>query len=250
MRPVTFLAVVLAVTPFTTVTAQDSLQDQPLLTAELPLHLEQHLDAARIVGSEVPEDVPSVVEWRFDEPQSEWRPAKPISAQWEAVKPVRVDDALRLPLTARNRADGPRLIGQIFVDLPDWNLEDWAYVEIRARTRDPMLVVGLTFNYNEEDYRGVLPNYSVGDRTPLVTDGTVQTYRLSLDYAYLRRWEGPWTHLGIWFNSLNNEEAVTLDILSVRVIPEHIYADAVGVREEKRNEASSGSRGVSTQCPS
>ena len=62
MRPVTFLVVVLAVTPFTTVAAQDSLQHLPLLTAEVPLHLEEHLDAARIVGSEVPEDLPRVVE--------------------------------------------------------------------------------------------------------------------------------------------------------------------------------------------
>jgi len=32
--------------------------DQRLLTAELPLHLEEHLDAATIEGSEVPEDLP------------------------------------------------------------------------------------------------------------------------------------------------------------------------------------------------
>ncbi len=80
--------------------------DQPLLTAELPLHLEEHLDAARIEGSKVPEDLPDPVVWRFDEPQSGWRPAKPLTAQWEAVKPVRVDDALRLPLTAENRGRG------------------------------------------------------------------------------------------------------------------------------------------------
>ena len=45
------------------------------LTAEMPLHLEDHLDAARIEGSEVPEDIPQAVEWRFDEPQPDWKPA-------------------------------------------------------------------------------------------------------------------------------------------------------------------------------
>ncbi len=124
------------------------------LTVDMPLHLEDHLDAATIVGSEVPEDIPESVEWRFDEPQPDWRPAKPIPAQWEAVEPVRADDALRLPLTADNRANGPRLIGSIYVELPDWDLEDWAYVEIRARSRDPLRVVGLRFNYNEEDVYG------------------------------------------------------------------------------------------------
>ena len=39
------------------------------LTADVPLHLEDHLDAATVVGSEVPADVPVPVEWRFDEPQ-------------------------------------------------------------------------------------------------------------------------------------------------------------------------------------
>lgn len=70
--------------------------DQTLLTAELPLHLEEHLEAVSIKGSEVPEDIPAPVEWRFDEPQPDWKPAKPIQPQIQAVKPVRVDDAATL----------------------------------------------------------------------------------------------------------------------------------------------------------
>ncbi len=209
------------------ISCSGSPSNSPLLTADMPLHLEDHLDAATIVGSEVPADIPESVEWRFDEPQPEWRPAQPIAAQWDAVEPVRVDDALRLPLTAENRGAN-RMFGMIYVDLPDWDVEDWASVEIRARTRDPMLLVGLSFNYTEEDpLYSYAPFYAWGDRAPLVTDGTVQTYELSLDWVWMRRWEGPWTHLAIWFNSQADEEAVTLDILSVRVIPrEANYADA------------------------
>jgi arylsulfatase A-like enzyme len=215
--------------------------DQTLLTAKLTLHLEDHLDAARIEGSEVPEDVPAPVEWRFNEPQPDWKPAKPVSAKWEAVMPVRVEDGLRLPLTVRNRADGPRLIGSIYFELPDWNFEEWAYVEIRARARDTMRKVGLYFNYTEEDrLEGrSFPFYTLGDQTYLMTDGTVQTYRLSLQQTS-RRWEGPWTHLGIWFNSQNNEEAATLDILSVRVISREaeFAADRTGVQIVKRGTLS------------
>ena len=207
------------------------------LTVGMPLHLEEHLDAATIVGSEVPEDIPEPVEWRFDEPQPDWRPANPIPAQWEAVEPVRVDDALRLPLTARNRAAGPRLIGFIYVDLPDWKFEDWAYIEIRARTGDPMLVVGLLFNYTEESpLQGLFPFSGGGDNAPLITDGTVQTYRLSLDSPEMRSWEGPWTHLGIWFMSKADEEAATLDILSVRV-EAGFAGDRAGVRMVGRSIA-------------
>jgi hypothetical protein len=39
-----------------------------VLTADMPLHLEEHLDVATIVGSEVPADAPAVMEWHFDEP--------------------------------------------------------------------------------------------------------------------------------------------------------------------------------------
>ncbi len=207
------------------------------LTVDMPLHLEEHLDAATIVGSEVPADLPQPVEWRFDEPQPEWRPAKPIPAQWEAVEPVRADDALRLPLTAENSGYGA-FFGVIYVDLPDWKLEDWGYVEIRARTKDPMRYIGLVFNYTEKDpVPGATwaPFYSPGDRALLVGDGTVQTYRLSLDWSGTRKWDGPWTHLGVFFSSPADEGAVTLDILSVRVIPREadFAGDRAGVRTDR-----------------
>ncbi|MEE9534617.1 MAG: hypothetical protein V3W06_09360, partial [Acidimicrobiia bacterium] len=143
------------------------------LTVDMPLHLEEHLDAATIVGSEVPNDIPQPVEWRFDEPQPDWTPAKPIAARWDAVEPVRVDDALRLPLTADDRANGPPFVGSIYVELPDWDLEDWAYVEIRARAQGPMRRVGLGFNYTEEDPNRLFPFYTSGDRAFPVTDGTI-----------------------------------------------------------------------------
>ncbi len=38
-----------------------------VLTAEMPLHLEDHLDAATVVGSELPKTMPATVEWRFDQ---------------------------------------------------------------------------------------------------------------------------------------------------------------------------------------
>ena len=68
------------------------------LTAEVPLHLEEHLEAATIEGSEVPADVPSVVEWRFDEPQPGWKPAPPRDPSAQRVQVSRTDDALRMML--------------------------------------------------------------------------------------------------------------------------------------------------------
>ncbi len=177
---------------------------------------------ARIWSIEIPNNEPALVEWRFDEPQPDWKPITPLVAGFDPVEAVRVDDALRLKLSGahhRHPRTG-RLLGSIYVELPDLNLDDWSHVEIQARTSDALRLIGLDFNYTEEDsITGVLPYYTYGHRTPLVTDGTVQTFRLPLDWPGMRRWAGPWTHLGIWFNAGKDQEAVTLDILSVRVIP-------------------------------
>jgi hypothetical protein len=45
--------------------------DQTLLTAELPLHLGEHIEAASIEGSEIPEDLPAPVVSAQDTAQSE-----------------------------------------------------------------------------------------------------------------------------------------------------------------------------------
>jgi hypothetical protein len=72
----------------------------------MPLHLEEHLDAATIVGSEIPEALPAPVEWEFDRPNDEWQPvATSISGLRPAVVD-QLDDALRLTLDDSNRLDG------------------------------------------------------------------------------------------------------------------------------------------------
>lgn len=151
------------------------------------------------------------------------------------MQPVRRDDALRLPLLEANKhASNPDLIeGFLFVDLPDWRLEDWANVEVRARASAGLRNMGLLFNYSEVAPRlPDIPFISGGDRTSLVSDGTIQTYRLSLDSSRMRRWEGPWTHLGLWFNANAGDKKAALDLISVRVIPAEaeFAAEGVGVQ--------------------
>lgn len=208
--------------------------DSRLLNAEMPLHLEDHLVSALIEESSVPETAPEAVEWRFDEIQLGWRTVAARGA--EPVEPVRVDDALRLALTKENpHPENPkRLEGYVFVEVPDWQLEDWGYVEIRARASRGMRRLGLMFNYTEDDPQGEdLPFFSFGERTWLDSDGGEHTYRLRLDSK--RKLSGPWTDLGIHFNTVTETEAENLEILSVRVVPvEAEYAsEAVGVRSTR-----------------
>lgn len=209
------------------ISCSESTPTEAILNAAVPLHLEDHLDVASVEGSEVPKDIPKPVQWRFDQPQPDWKSMKPRADEWEAAQLEQVDGVLRVSLSEKNRADGRRLIGSFYVDLPDWNIEDWGAIEIRARTRDRMGYLGLQFNYSETDAASIsYPWYSRGDRTPLFTDGTVQTYKLSLNSWRMRRWDGPWTQLAIWVNTQNNEETelpaeerATIDIVSVTVIP-------------------------------
>ena len=114
------------------------------LTAEVPLHLEDHLDAATIVGSEVPQDIPESVVWNFSEPQPDWRPFVLLPSPRNSVKPAtvaRTEEGLRIKLTKANdgawgSSDRLSLGGGIFINLPDWRREDWSEILVRARTSD------------------------------------------------------------------------------------------------------------------
>jgi arylsulfatase A-like enzyme len=169
-----------------------------LVAADAPLHLEQHLDAATITGSVVPADVPAVTTWRFD-------------------------------------AGVPR--GGVVVDVPDYNYEDLAYLLVRARTSDD--IPSFTVHFNLREGRGTstdfpMPFTRAGENVPLVSDGTVQTYRARLDYFGGRPPPDELIHqVGLWFGG---QDPVSLDILSIELIPKVAnYADAgTAARTEMR----------------
>ncbi|KPK56021.1 MAG: hypothetical protein AMS21_13035 [Gemmatimonas sp. SG8_38_2] len=205
------------------------------LTVDMPLHLEEHLEVAEIEGSEVPADPDQPLEWLFDTPQPEWKPLKLTLESVEAVTPIPGEDALRLSVDEESRVPNTsRLVGAVYVELPGLTFDDWGFVEVRARTGDPVFSVVLGFNYTEDDgAQPGVPLYSLGSDAPVITDGTIQTYRLPLYTRALRMWDGPWTHLAIGFQSRQDVDQMTLDLLSVRVVPrEHEYAEeGTGVRE-------------------
>jgi arylsulfatase A-like enzyme len=213
------------------------------LTVDMPLHLEDHLDAATIVGSEVPSEVPQPVEWRFDEPQPDWKAAVPLDPTMKPVDVARIDEALRVTLTEATRGVFPwgrGVYGGIYIDLPDWEREDWAHVVVRARTSDEIESLAVEFNLKDE--LGTDPDWPYpfafrfgGDFLQVIHDGSVQTYRLRADWSG-GEWEGPWRQL---FLSFYSEEPASIDLLSVSLISKDaLYAAApVGVRTHALNEA-------------
>ena len=210
----------------------------------VPIHLEEHLDAAEIEGAALPAEPAAPVTWQFDGPQPEWLVLQRTHGGARPLTATRVDDALRLTLTEANRAQlapgRPGVLeGGIFVELPEWNRGDWAEVLVAARTTDPIGEIALGFNVpgGNDDVTtadsGELFAFA-GEGVPVIDDGHVQRYRLRADWSW-GSWQDPWRQLGLLIRA---REPATIEILSVTVVPkEGIYgADRVGVRSEARSD--------------
>ncbi len=212
-----------------------------VLTADAPLHLEDQLETAMIEGAEVPDDVAQPVTWQFDEPQPEWRAVPPWEPETQPAELSRTEDALRMVLgDADTTDDNEYSVGGIYVDLPDWTRDDWARVQVRARTDadvDRMRLI-LAFNLRERsdaaEEHDEGPVEFWGASTAVVHDGTVQTYDLRADWSG-GRWEGTWKQLVlvVWA-----DKEASIDILSVTVVSkEATYADErAGVHSEVKNK--------------
>ena len=208
------------------------------LTTEVPLHLEEHLDAATIVGSEVPADAPTVLEWHFDEPQEDWKPVVPWNPTNDPVEVTQLDDALRVTLTdgTRNLNGVPR--GGLVLEVPGWDHEDLAHLVVRARTADDVRSFFINFNPREgtgTDTSGPNPFEHEGELVPVVSNGTVQTCRARLDFfgGYPLP-EEPIRQIALWFGP---RDLASIDILSITLIPKVAnYAEAgAAARTEIRN---------------
>ena len=223
----------------TLVSCSGSPSGSTVLTADMPLHLEQHLDVATIVASEVPADAPTAMEWRFDEPQEDWKPVVPWNPTNDPVEVTRLDDALRITFTDGTRNPDGEPVGGLVLEVPDWNYEDLAHLVVRARTSDD--VYGFRIHFNRREGTGTdtdFPNPFEywSEFVPVVNDGTVQTYRARLDFFRRRSPpEGRIRQIALWFAP--PDDLASIDILSITLIPKvATYAEAgAASRTEIRN---------------
>lgn len=172
--------------------------------------------AAQVDQSGPAATIPGAVEWRFSEPQPDWKPALPLPAS-KTVELERTTDALRVTLPKGTDPSARILQGGVYVDLPDWRREEWAGVVVRARTTGSVNSISIGLNPQE----GVVPAgpgltfQTRGGVTPIVRDGLVHTYRIHFDWGSQRT--GPWRRVGLWFQAFGSLRPGTIDILSVRV---------------------------------
>jgi arylsulfatase A-like enzyme len=222
------------------------------LWVDTPLHLEEQLEFASIEGSNAPDDVAQPVEWNFDEPQPEWKVVEPWEEDLTRPRLSQGEDAMRFWVGDVDVTDddNDRAWGAIYVDLPNWERDDWAHIQVRVRSDADVDRAGLMLAFNlrdraEMEEEEVGPFRFRGENAPVIHDGTVQTYNLRADWSG-GRWEGPWKQLvlGFWAS-----EEASIDILSVTVIPkEATYAgEPIGVRSEVRNRIYS--RALYTHAP-
>ena len=204
------------------------------LTVEMPLHLEDHTDAAIVVGSDIPAEIPETVEWRFDQPQPDWQATRMWNPPFGVPTLTRTGEGLRVTLTDRTRVLDGQLRGGIHVALPDWHRRDWADVVIRARADSASTVNMVGLGFNLRDGRGTQANPRPpfqfgGQSSPVVRDGTIHTYRLRVGQG-AGAFQGPWRELALVFGS--EGESGSIELLSVSVVPTGAtYADSShGVR--------------------
>ncbi len=207
-----------------------------VLTADTPLHLEDHLEAAILTDSEVPADFPQPVLWSFDEEQPDWKPLPLGELPFEAAQFAPTDDALRITLGNSTEEDAEFSVMAFYVDVPDWTPDDWAHVQVRARASGKVRAIGMAFNLPEEpeEDEEAPPFRFGGEQASVINDGTIQTYSLRADWSG-GQWEGSWRQLILY--AVAQELDGSIDILSVTVIPkESGYAgEKAGVRSEVQN---------------
>ncbi len=162
---------------------------RPPLTAEVPLHLEDHLDAATIVGSEAHADLLAPIEWRFDQPQPEWKAPAHRNPRIPPLQMTQTEDALRITLSEAHRDPrADRLHGDIYVPVPDLERGEWGHVLVRARTSDKIRNLSLVFNLGDptgpDADRQTAGMFQFGaGNVWVIQDGSVQTYRLRADLS-------------------------------------------------------------------
>lgn len=207
-----------------------------VLSAEAPLHLEEHLQNARVEGSVVPKDLPAAAEWKFDQPQPDWKSVAPLVPGVAPATIRQADGALRVELAEANRFRHQLRAG-VYVELPNWNREDWAYLVVRARSTGDVGHLTLGFNLRKEHGDSVYeyePFLLPGDSAKSINDGAAHDYLLRVDWVNWGTLKEPLKQLGLTINSM---QPASVEILSVSLIPKEArFAEApTGVITEPRD---------------
>ena len=183
--------------------------------------------AAQAQGESAPPPARTPRTWRFDQPRPEWT-ALPVDEQHGLV-PVTQEqrpDALHLALGGEGRVQGG-----IVCDVEDSPLSDWSQVVVRARSKERLSGVAVSYDVSQG---GTPPRFAFmmgGEGTaPVFNDGSSQDYVLPL-----RPRAGLTTlsDLGLFFGA---PQPAGFDLLSITLVPRGAdFAESRGSRPVTRD---------------
>ncbi len=206
-----------------------------VLDGEAPIHLEEHLDAARVEGSAVPRDLPAAIEWRGDRLAAEWTTVVPLDPGKVPAVATREGEALRLSLSEATRSRR-NLRGGVSVSIPGWDPQDFAFIAVEARCAGCR--GHLTAAFNRRTQVGEMmfehdPFLARGETVDLVGDGSLHRYLIRADWLNGGVLPGPWDALGLMVDS---PKPIAFDLVSVTLIPKEARFSfrPAGVIAEKR----------------
>ena len=181
------------------------------------LLLAAHLAEATIQSAGAPAAARQGRSWSFDAPRPEWRTVSSADEpRLAAVELAPLADGVRLALS-RSPSTSRILVGGIAVDLGGLRFEDWDTVLVRARSRQPL--AGVTVSYNLDEV-GAVPNglafFTGTAASPVFSDGSAQTYAIPLRPREGAAQPATLRSLGIFVGA---SAPAGLDILAVSLIP-------------------------------
>ena len=116
------------------------------------IHLEDRLGAARVEGGAVREGVGKPLRWSFDAGSAGWRPLPNHVPGGTPIEVAAGEASLQLRLTETSLApEDPDevLAGGVYVEVEDFDLDEWSHVVVRARAVGPVEWVGIGYNVRE-----------------------------------------------------------------------------------------------------
>lgn len=214
------------------------------LEVEMPLHLEDHTEVATVVGSEIPMEGLQPITWTFETEEQVWHPVTTTVGTWSAAPDIRSEPGmLRVEVGSQNlipATDGTA--AYFYAPVPDLDRADWGALVVRARVEGSLRTLRAFVNVRanapgndplrlhadsvqrDQPWWPYAVFLGLGGQVRLVSDGTVQTYRipLSLDapHPHAVRWRGPIREIGLQVgNAGAGASEGRMDILSVSVVP-------------------------------
>ncbi|HXV63795.1 MAG TPA: sulfatase-like hydrolase/transferase, partial [Vicinamibacteria bacterium] len=199
-----------------------------LVESETPIHLEDHLESARVDSAPPPTVLPGQRDWTFEEENASWKPlsvpappengTRSRGATVPSCTLAHEDGALRVSLSEASRF-GDVVIGGVYTELDEGEEPDpWGAIVLRARASDRIRGAAVLLELEDDviSESAISSLMASSEIAPAFSDGTLLTYVFPARLPEGLDEDERATRLGIAFAV---PRASRIDIVSVTAIP-------------------------------